>query len=382
MAALARPSLAPSRSTAGFLLREFSHGAICLLPQVTAFAFADYNGENTWHDENSAHTHFSTGYLLAFLEDFGSLDAAALPAAQRQAAAAHPLLAVRRDMHTQPPGTTSTSSTTSTQAVSKESPAPPPPTPRAASVCTGQPVDSRRGASVRRLAGCGEAIEGVAAVVHCQAGTVITHINFASYGTPHGVCGAYATDASCHAAKSEHNVQEMCLGKERCEQKRLSKGYHPCRPDACRCSDSDSASDSDSDSALHCLPGLAARPTPCDAGFVPATTAVFGHDPCYGRTKRLAIHALCSVAADPPPSSSSLPGPVAGGVTAASAAVGLEELQAMLAELQQPRGGAEQRMARARAAVEAAHRVLSVHAVRGKGDHLSQGTLSIVGGSA
>jgi hypothetical protein len=127
VAALARPSLAPSRSTAGFSLREFSHGAICLLPQVTAFAFADYNGENTWHAENSAHTHFSTGYLLAFLEDFGSLDAAALPAAQRQAAAAHPLLAVRRDMHTQPPGTTSTSSTSSTTSTTRlSSPAPPP----------------------------------------------------------------------------------------------------------------------------------------------------------------------------------------------------------------------------------------------------------------
>jgi hypothetical protein len=132
------------------------------------------------------------------------------------------------------------------------------------------------------------------------------------------------------------------------------------------------------------LPACPDRSPHTDAGFVPATTAVFGHDPCYGRTKRLAIHALCSVAADPPSPSRSLPGPIDGGVAAASAAaVGLGELQAMLAELQQPRGGAEQRMARARAAVESAHRVLSsVHAVRGKADHLSQGTLSIVGASA
>ena len=48
-----------------------------------------------------------------------------------------------------------------------------------------------------------------------QAGGVIAGIDFASFGTPTGSCGAYAA-SSCHAANSSAVVAALCVGKQSC----------------------------------------------------------------------------------------------------------------------------------------------------------------------
>ena len=154
----------------------------------TAFSFSDFNGENTKHDERERHSHFSLDYLLDFLEAYAQLPE------MHQRGHTHPLINVRADKRARPPG-------------------------------------------------CGEAIENSAAYIHCNDGHSISHVLFASYGTPTGACGAYKME-ECHAPKSQHTVSEMCVGKSEC--------------------------------------------------VVPTTGAIFGKDPCYGRTKRLAVQVLCT----------------------------------------------------------------------------------------
>jgi len=62
---------------------------------------------------------------------------------------------------------------------------------------------------------CGEAREDCAVHLAAPAGQVFTHIDFASYGTPTGTCGAFQRGA-CDAANSRVIVEEQCLGRSDC----------------------------------------------------------------------------------------------------------------------------------------------------------------------
>lgn len=86
---------------------------------------------------------------------------------------------------------------------------------------------------------CGFATENQSATLTAPAGTLISGIDFASYGTPNGSCGSF-TIGSCHATNSIAKVAPYLIGN--------------------------------------------------NSGSVPATNALFG-DPCYGTGKRLYIQA-------------------------------------------------------------------------------------------
>lgn len=69
---------------------------------------------------------------------------------------------------------------------------------------------------------CGYADEGGNVALACPDGETIKSIDFASYGTPTGVCGAFAQakahpedDAVCHAVESA-NVAAACVGQATC----------------------------------------------------------------------------------------------------------------------------------------------------------------------
>jgi hypothetical protein len=62
---------------------------------------------------------------------------------------------------------------------------------------------------------CGTADEGSSAVLSCPPGNVITSIDFASYGTPTGECGAFQYGAY-HAPTSLSVVRQECLGHRVC----------------------------------------------------------------------------------------------------------------------------------------------------------------------
>jgi hypothetical protein len=90
---------------------------------------------------------------------------------------------------------------------------------------------------------CGTANEGGTVAMTAPAGTVFTSVEFASYGTPTGTCGAFVLGA-CHAANSVTIVSGYLIG---------------------------------------------------NGGTIniPATNGVFG-DPCVGTAKRLYIQATAS----------------------------------------------------------------------------------------
>ena len=94
-------------------------------------------------------------------------------------------------------------------------------------------------ASTRSL--CTTANEGSNATITCPAGTTIQTIDYASYGTPTGYCGAFE-NSSCHRATSKATMESRCVGQSTCT--------------------------------------------------VAATNAVFG-DPCVGTVKRLYVQATC-----------------------------------------------------------------------------------------
>lgn len=77
-------------------------------------------------------------------------------------------------------------------------------------------------------------------------GGVISSIDFASFGRPTGVCGAFARNPACHAPSSVDVVSAACLGQAACT---LQTG---------------------------------AQPSP------------YGPDPCFGQTKWLAVQVTCS----------------------------------------------------------------------------------------
>jgi len=58
---------------------------------------------------------------------------------------------------------------------------------------------------------CGTADENGTVSMTAPAGTVFTSVEFASYGTPNGTCGAFSLGA-CHAANSVTIVSGYLLG--------------------------------------------------------------------------------------------------------------------------------------------------------------------------
>lgn len=68
---------------------------------------------------------------------------------------------------------------------------------------------------VQPSVGCQVIAENTAGDLVCPAGTVISEIIFASYGTASATCGEQAV-SSCHAANSEPLLTDLCVGQERC----------------------------------------------------------------------------------------------------------------------------------------------------------------------
>jgi hypothetical protein len=92
---------------------------------------------------------------------------------------------------------------------------------------------------------CGITAEKSMLHLHCPAGTTISKIDFASFGTPSGTCETgFQTDPKCDTNTSEATVGKLCLGKESCD--------------------------------------------------VTATSQAFGRDPCFGVIKKLAAQVSCT----------------------------------------------------------------------------------------
>jgi len=62
---------------------------------------------------------------------------------------------------------------------------------------------------------CGEAGEGWPLTLTAPAGMVLLSIDFASYGTPTGTCGAYAL-SNCHTPTAKAVLEAACLGRNGC----------------------------------------------------------------------------------------------------------------------------------------------------------------------
>jgi Galactose binding lectin domain len=65
------------------------------------------------------------------------------------------------------------------------------------------------------LVQCATAKEWNAALLACEAGQVISEVEFASYGTPSGMCGAFAA-GECAAEFKIEKIFEECLGRNAC----------------------------------------------------------------------------------------------------------------------------------------------------------------------
>ncbi len=76
---------------------------------------------------------------------------------------------------------------------------------------------------------CGTAAEGVSATLTCPEGQIIDSVVFASWGTPTGTCGSFAT-GSCNAATSQTTVTSMCVGRKSCTVAASNDTFgDPCR---------------------------------------------------------------------------------------------------------------------------------------------------------
>ena len=65
---------------------------------------------------------------------------------------------------------------------------------------------------------CGKAAQGRAMRLECgKHGGVIVAVDFASFGAPRGICGAFEVDSSCHASTAANIIAEQCLGRSSCE---------------------------------------------------------------------------------------------------------------------------------------------------------------------
>ena len=69
------------------------------------------------------------------------------------------------------------------------------------------------GASAVRV--CATANENESLTVSCPASSTVLAVDFASYGTPSGACGSFATSA-CHATTSQSVLDTACLGLDSC----------------------------------------------------------------------------------------------------------------------------------------------------------------------
>ncbi len=76
---------------------------------------------------------------------------------------------------------------------------------------------------------CGNAAEEASASLTCPAGSTITSIDFASFGTSTGECGSFAA-SECNAAESKAVVEAACLGRSSCsvEATNATFGGDPC----------------------------------------------------------------------------------------------------------------------------------------------------------
>jgi hypothetical protein len=76
---------------------------------------------------------------------------------------------------------------------------------------------------------CGTAAEGDSVTLRCPEGQVIDSVVFASYGTPSGDCGSFAS-GDCHAASSETTVSSLCVGRAACTVAAINGSFgDPCR---------------------------------------------------------------------------------------------------------------------------------------------------------
>lgn len=124
---------------------------------------------------------------------------------------------------------------------------------------------------------CRMAEEGESAFLSCPGGQAIASVEFASFGTPFGICGS-AVSSGCHEDESRAIVQALCLGRDACEvsasvdtfgspcdgAKRLSLSYlcgaddcpedpNKSDPGVCGCLVADD--DSDGDGTPDCVDG-------------------------------------------------------------------------------------------------------------------------------
>ncbi len=76
---------------------------------------------------------------------------------------------------------------------------------------------------------CATAAEEESATLTCPAGSTITSIDFASFGTGDGECGSF-TEGACLAADSKSIVEDACLGQSSCsvEATNAAFGGDPC----------------------------------------------------------------------------------------------------------------------------------------------------------
>ena len=78
---------------------------------------------------------------------------------------------------------------------------------------------------------CFSSHEGGTVSVACSSGLIIAAVNFASYGTPTGTCGAYNT-SSCHAPSSYSVVANVCIDQPTCSIDAKNKVFgDPCDGD-------------------------------------------------------------------------------------------------------------------------------------------------------
>jgi hypothetical protein len=91
--------------------------------------------------------------------------------------------------------------------------------------------------------------------LQCENGDVISSVEFASYGTPKGICQKFS-QGNCHAPTSLSVVSKACEGKNKCE--------------------------------------------------IEVSNSVFGEDPCRGTAKTLAVEVKCSSSSSPGVGSSSI----------------------------------------------------------------------------
>jgi hypothetical protein len=62
---------------------------------------------------------------------------------------------------------------------------------------------------------CGTAAEDASVALSCPKGQIIDSVVFASYGTPSGTCGAFAT-GTCDATTSKSMIESQCVGRNAC----------------------------------------------------------------------------------------------------------------------------------------------------------------------